>query len=60
MATTNEQLLQGPDLTISLVGVVIWFRQEPAAIMVDMEAMFHQVKVPEDDWFTQIPLAGRW
>ena len=45
----NEQLLQGPDLTSSLIGVVIRFRQEPIAIMADTEAMFHQVKVPDDD-----------
>lgn len=45
----NEQLLQGPDLTSSLIGVVIRFRQEPVAIMADVEAMFHQVKVPDDD-----------
>lgn len=45
----NDQLLQGPDLTSSLIGVVIRFRQEPVAIMADIEAMFHQVKVADDD-----------
>lgn len=45
----NDQLLQGPDLTSSLVGVVIRFRQEPVAIMADVEAVFHQVKVADDD-----------
>lgn len=45
----NDQLLQGPDLTSSLIGVVIRFRQEPVAIMADVEAMFHQVKVPDGD-----------
>ena len=44
----NDQLLQGPDLTNSLVGVLIRFRQEPVAFMGDVEAMFHQVKVPAE------------
>ena len=41
----NDQLLQGPDLTNSLVGVLIRFRQEPIALMSDIEAMFYQVYV---------------
>ena len=41
----NDQLLQGPDLTNSLVGVLTRFRQEPIAIRSDIEAMFHQVQV---------------
>lgn len=45
----NDRLLQGPDLTSSLIGVIIRFRQEPVAIMADVEAMFHQVKVSDDD-----------
>ena len=44
----NEQLLQGPDLTNRLVGVLTRFRQEQVAFMGDIEAMFHQVRVPED------------
>ena len=36
----NEQLLQGPDLTNSLIGVLTRFRQEPVAFMADIEAMF--------------------
>ena len=42
----NDQLLQGPDLTNSLVGVLTRFRQEPVAFMRDIEAMFYQVQVP--------------
>ena len=42
----NDQLMQGPDLTNSLVGVLQRFRREPVAIMADIEAMFHQVHVP--------------
>ena len=44
----NEQLLQGPDLTNSLVGVLTRFRQEPVAFMGDIEAMFYQVLVPAE------------
>lgn len=43
----NCQLLKGPDLTISLIGVLILFRQEPVAIMADIHAMFHQVHVSD-------------
>ncbi|XP_022797621.1 uncharacterized protein LOC111335892 [Stylophora pistillata] len=45
----NDQLLQGPDLTNTLVGVLTRFRQEPIAIMSDNEAMFHLVRVRPDD-----------
>lgn len=45
----NDQLLQGPDLTNSLVGVLTRLRQNPIAIMADIESMFHQVRIPEDD-----------
>lgn len=45
----NAQLLQGPDLTSSLIGVVTRFRKEPVVIMADVEAMIHQVKVPAED-----------
>ena len=41
----NDQLLQGPDLTHSLVGVLSRFRQECLALISDIEAMFHQVRV---------------
>ena len=41
----NNNLLQGPDLTNSLVGVLTRFRQGHVAIMSDIEAMFHQVRV---------------
>lgn len=46
-ASLNQQLLQGPDLTNSLIGVLIWFRKEPVAVMADIQAMFHQVQVPD-------------
>ena len=44
----NDQLMSGPDLTNSLIGVLTRFRQEPVAFMADIEAMFHQVQVPDD------------
>jgi len=40
----NNVLLLGPDLTSSLVGVLLRFRQKQIGIMGDIEAMFHQVK----------------
>jgi hypothetical protein len=44
----NNCLLQGPDLTNSLIGVLTRFRQYPIAITGDIEAMFHQVRVAEE------------
>ena len=41
----NKHLLQGPDLTNSLTGVLCRFRKEPVAFMYDIEGMFHQVNV---------------
>ena len=43
----NKHLLQGPDLTNKLVGVLSRFRQEHIAFMADTEAMFLQVHVTE-------------
>ena len=48
-ASLNNVLLQGPDLANSLIGVLLRFRQEPVAIMADIESMFHQVRVNEED-----------
>jgi len=44
----NQELLQGPDLTNQLMGVLLRFREEPIAVMGDIEAMFCQVRVPDD------------
>ena len=41
----NNQLLQGPNLTSSLVGVLTIFRLEPVAVMADIKAIFHQARV---------------
>ncbi|KAJ8404510.1 hypothetical protein AAFF_G00337770 [Aldrovandia affinis] len=45
----NSRLLQGPNMTNTLVGVLLRFREEPVAMMADIESMFYQVKVPEHD-----------
>ncbi len=42
----NDQLLPGPNLTNTLVGVLTRFRQDPIGFMGDIEAMFYQVDVP--------------
>ena len=48
-ASLNDQLLQGPDLTNSLVGVLTRFRKEPIAFMSDIKTMFYQVRVRPSD-----------
>ena len=45
----NKSLVTGPDLLNSLAGVLMCFRVGPIALVADIEAMFHQVRVPEDD-----------
>ena len=45
----NNQLLQGSDLTNSLLGILLRFRQYPIALVADIKGMFNQVKVPPED-----------
>ena len=45
----NDHLLSGPDLTNNLVGVLCRFRRYPCAIICDVEKMFHQFIVCEND-----------
>ncbi len=45
----NSRLLQGPDLTSTLIEVLTRFRKEPVVIAADVEAMFYQVKVSSED-----------
>ena len=45
----NQQLLQGPDLANPLVGVLIRFREEPVALVADIESLFHQIGVDPKD-----------
>ncbi|XP_068675533.1 uncharacterized protein [Montipora foliosa] len=44
----NRHLLQRPDLTNSLVGVLCRFRQDKVAVACDIKGMFHQVRVNEE------------
>ena len=46
-ASLNDCLLQGPDLTNSLMGVLCRFRLEPVAFLCDIEKMFYQFRVDE-------------
>ena len=45
----NDRVHQGPDLTNSLIGVLCRFRQEKVAIVADIQAMYHQVRVDPKD-----------
>lgn len=45
----NSQLRQGSDRTNSLLGVLLKFRQDPIALVADIERMLNQVKVPLED-----------
>ena len=41
----NKELLSGPDMMNSLLGVLIRFRTETTAVMCDIEQMFHSFHV---------------
>ncbi|XP_046551173.1 uncharacterized protein LOC124260894 [Haliotis rubra] len=45
----NSMLLQGPNLTNNLLGMLLRFRQENIAVMGDIQAMYYQVRVPRED-----------
>ena len=47
--SVNDNLLQGPVLTNSLVGVLLRFRNEEVAIQVNIKSMFYQVRIPAKD-----------
>ena len=42
----NNSLLPDPDLYNQIVGVLPKFREEPLAVTGDIEAIYHQVKIP--------------
>ena len=45
----NDKLLGGPDLLHGLIGTIFRFREGPIALTADIESMFLQVQVPEQD-----------
>lgn len=45
----NDVLMKGPDLSNSLQGILLRFRQNTVAITADVEQMFHNFKVDEPD-----------
>ena len=45
----NEKLLSGPDLLHGLIGTIFRFRERPVALTTDIESIFLQVQVPEQD-----------
>jgi hypothetical protein len=44
----NDHLLQGPDQTNNLLGILCRFRQERIAFLTDIKGMFHQLMVSEE------------
>lgn len=61
----NDELLQGPDLANNLLGVLLRFRDGNVAVIADIEKMFYQVRVPENQrnflrflWFDGHDLEG--
>ena len=54
----NGELLHGTDLTNTLVGVLTHFRHDQITLMSDIEAMYHQVKLPSED--TDLLQLLRW
>ena len=47
-SSLNKELMSGPDLTNSLIGVLLRFRLEPYPFTADISSMFYQVFVPEE------------
>ena len=45
----NDQLLQGPDMTNNLTGILCRFRMKPVALTCDLQGMFNQVGVNSED-----------
>ncbi|MBM6549254.1 DUF1759 domain-containing protein [Streptococcus dysgalactiae subsp. equisimilis] len=45
----NDLLYQGPDTTSDLVSILLRFRREGIAVVADVEEMFMQVNVAEED-----------
>ena len=45
----NDKLLAGPDLLQGVIGTIFRFREGPIALTADVESMFLQVPVPEQN-----------
>ena len=45
----NNKLLQAPDQTKSLLGILLRFREEDMAVMAGIESMFYQIEVPKEE-----------
>lgn len=61
----NDLLVKGPNLTNSLVGVLLRFREGPVAFTCDVDSMFHRVRLPAADsnmlrflWFRDNDISG--
>ena len=48
----NPNLSTGPDLLNNLVGVLLRFREHPVAVLSDIEGMFMQITVRQEDQST--------
>ena len=53
----SDQLFAEPDLTNSIIGVLMRFREEHAALSADIKCMFHQIRVAPDD---RVPFRFLW
>ena len=53
----NSELLSGPDMLLSLPGVLLRFREGSIALVGDVEQMYHQVRVIGED---QASLSFLW
>ena len=56
----NDKCMQGPNLTNKLLNVLLRFREHSSAFIGDIQAMYYQVVIPEEDrdallflWFDQ-------
>ena len=45
----NEKLLKGPDYLNNLIRILLRFRREPYAVISDIEQMYYQMKVAENN-----------
>ncbi len=48
-SSLNAAVNQGPDLTNKLLGILLRFREGRIALMADIECMFHQFRVAQQD-----------